>query len=283
MKRAALLVLVACSSRSSAPPSQGSGSASPKPMRPPLPPPPTMKMTKPIDLADGRIKELQLIPTVALGNPRKGEFDIRWRSPKLIDTGVVCRVETYNLAFFSHPDLDESLDRGQHSVFWHPDPFVLDPTVCEVRFVDAKHRTFASACYRAGNMTEGPCPSGTFPPPAMDPGQLLDIQGATVHAEDRSLEVKALYTVAKPVTDVSFEATCDGEKSARERVEDLIPLDKLHAGETLFAWELSLRFPKPLPKERPDQCELRAYARGKAIGAFCISEGSTERGPCARK
>ena len=61
------------------------------------------------------------------GRASKGEFDIQWRSPKLIESGVVCRVESYNLAYFSMPDTNDSLEHGQHSVFWHPDPFVVDP------------------------------------------------------------------------------------------------------------------------------------------------------------
>lgn len=247
-----------------------------------------MKASKPIDLQDAGITELQLIPTVSPGKPSKGEFDIRWRSPKLIESGVVCRVESYNLAFFAEPDLDESLDKGQHSVFWHPDPFVLDPDICEVRFVDAHRNTLASACYRAGNMTEGPCPAGTFPPPKLDAGQVLDIQGAsietitngTTRATD-AIAIKALYTVAAPLEHVSFDATCDGAKSEREPPEELVPLDRLRPGETVFARDLVIHFARPLAKAPPASCELHAARNGKPLGTFCIHEGSTERGRCS--
>jgi hypothetical protein len=174
-------------------------------------------------------------------------------------------------------------------VFWHPDPFVLDPEVCEVRFLDAKRATIASACYRAGNMTEGPCPAGTFPPPKLDPGQVLDVQGASVQTitngttnQRDAIGIKALYTVAAPLEHVSFDATCDGVKSEPETADELVPLDKLRAGETVYAWELSLRFPKPLPKDHPDACELHASVKGKRLATFCLSEGSTERGPCTK-
>lgn len=246
-----------------------------------------MKSSQPIDLPDAGITQLQLIPTVSPGSARKGEFDIRWKSAKQIESGVVCRVESYNLAYFSMPDTDESLAHGEHSVFWHPDPFVLDPEVCEVRFVDNK-KPLASACYRAGTMTAGPCPAGTFPPPKMDPGQTFDVQGATVTAiKDQygnrtSIGIKAMYTVAAPVADVVFVATCDGVTSKPETADDLVPLHKLHAGETLYAWELSLLLPKPLTKDRPDKCELRASSKGKPLGTFCIAEGETDRGACPK-
>jgi hypothetical protein len=283
MRTLALLLVAACSSKSSPPPpAQGSAVEKPAPMRPPVPEPPTMKSSKPIDIADGAIKQLQLIPTVSPGSPSKGEFDIRWRSPALIESGIVCRVESYNLAYFSAADTDESLEKGQHSVFWHADPFVIDPEVCEVRFVDAKRATIASACYRAGNMTEGPCPEGTFPPPKMDPGQVLDIQGATATAHERGLNIKALYTVAAPLTNVSFDATCDGVKTNAETADELVPLDKLRPGETTFAYNLPLILDKPLAKERPDKCELRASINGKRLATFCIAEGQTDRGACPK-
>jgi hypothetical protein len=293
MKRIACLVVAACSSKSSPPPpaqgSAGSAVEKPAPKRPPLPEPPTMKSSKPIDLADGQIKELQLIPTVSASGPSKGTFDIRWRSSKPVESGVVCRVESYNLAYFSMIDTDDSLAKGQHSVFWHPDPFVIDPEVCEVRFLDAKHATIASACYRAGNMTEGPCPAGTFPPPKMDPGQVLDVQGATVYAITNGtthvrdgINIRALYTVAAPLDHVSFDATCDGVKSEPETAEDLVPLDKLRSGETTFAYNLPLRLTKAVAKARPDKCELHASQNGKRLATFCIAEGQTDRGPCPR-
>lgn len=245
-----------------------------------------MKSSQPIDLPDVGITHLQLIPTVSPGSPSKGEFDIDWKSAKQIESGIVCRVESYNLAFFSIADNDEGLANGEHSVFWHPDPFVLDPEVCEVRFVDKT--TIASACYRAGTMTAGPCPAGTFPPPKMDPGQTFDVQGATVVANKdqygnrTSIGIRAMYTVAAPVTDVVFVATCDGVTSKPETAGDIVPIHKLRAGETLYAWELSLLLPKSLTKDRPDKCELRASSKGKPLGTFCIAEGETDRGACPK-
>lgn len=286
MKRLAIIVLAACSSKKQPPPPPPPPAPAPTPAPVPMPPKPTMKSSQPIDLPDAGISQLQLIPTVTPGSARKGEFDVRWKSAKKLESGVVCRVESYNLAFFSMPDTDDSLAEGEHSVFWHPDPFVVDPEVCEVRFGGTK--TLASACYRAGTMTAGPCPAGTFPPPKMDPGQTFDVQGATVTAiKDQygnrsSIGIKAMYTVAAPVDDVAFVATCDGVTSKPETAGDLVPLHKLHAGETLYAWELSLLLPKPLTKDRPDKCELRASSKGKPLGTFCIAEGETDRGPCPK-
>jgi hypothetical protein len=298
MKRLALLLVAACSSKSSPPPpahgsAGSSGSAvvtqAPAPMKPPLPPPPTMKSSKPIDLSEAGITQLELIPTVSAGKPGKGTFDIQWKSPRPIESGVVCRVESYNLAYFSMPDTNDSLEHGQHSVFWHPDPFVVDPDVCEVRFVGARRATIASACYRAGNMTEGPCPAGTFPPPKLDSGQVLDIQGASVQTNVNGttnkrdgLNIRALYTVAVPLDHVSFDATCDGVTSQPETAEDFVPPEKLRAGETTFAYTMPLNMNKPLAKEHPDKCEVHASQKGKRLATFCIAEGQTDRGPCPK-
>jgi len=284
-----VVVLTACSSKSSAPPPPAPGSGSAvhvQPKKPPLPPAPTMKSSKPIDLLDAGITELQLIPTGSPGSPSKGEFDIFWRSKKQLESGVVCRVESYNL--FANIDTYDSPEPDKHAVSWHPDPFVLDPEVCEARFVDAHGNAIASACYRAGNMTAGPCPAGTFPPPKMDPGQVIDVQGATVqtienqttHKRD-AVSIKALYTVAAPLDHVSFDATCDGVTTGSMTADDFIPLAKLRPGETTFAYNLPLAFRKPLAKERPDKCELHASMKGKRLGTFCIAEGQTERGPCS--
>jgi hypothetical protein len=282
MKRL-LLVLAACSSKSSAPPppAQGPAVEKPAPKKQPVLEPPTMKSSKPIDLTDAGITELQLVPTEPPVGARSGELDILWRSEKAIEAGVVCRVESYNLFGAGTHSIEQALPKGQHAVMWSPAPFVIEPDACEVRFLDAKGATFASACYRAGNMTAGPCPAGTFTPPKLDPGQVMNIQGATVTAFEGGIRVKALYTVAAPLPNVSFDATCDGVKTKTATAEEsFIPLAKLRPGETTFAPDLLLHVDKPITKERPDKCELRASQNGKRIGTFCIAEGSTNPGPC---
>jgi hypothetical protein len=304
MRNLALLLVAACSSKSSAPPpAQGSaGSAVEKPApkkQPPIPAPSAIKETKPIDLPDTDITELQLAPT----DPPVGQgkvVGIFWRSeqhgperrvadmvrergrahPSVI--GIVCRVESYNLYSVETFDIERAFEKGQHGVYWSPYPFAIEPELCEVRFLDDKRATFASACYRAGNMTVGPCPEGSFPPPKLDPGQVLDIQGATVTAFEGGVRIKALYTVAAPLEHVSFDATCDGVKTTptTEEASD-IPLAELRPGETT-AGEQEMRVDKKLAKSRPDKCELRASVKGKRLATFCIAEGQTDRGPCPR-
>lgn len=286
MRTLALLLVAACSSKSSPPPpAQGSaGSAVEKPApkkQPPIPAPSAIKETKPIDLPDTDITELQLAPT----DPPVGQgkvVGIFWRSKQQVEIGIVCRVESYNLYSVETFDIERAFEKGQHGVYWSPYPFAIEPELCEVRFLDAKGATFASACYRAGNMTAGPCPDKSFPPPKLDPGQVLDIQGATVTAFEGGVRIKALYTVAAPLEHVSFDATCDGVKTKPTTEEtSVIPLAELRPGETTSG-TLTMDVDKTIAKERPDTCELHASQNGKRLATFCIAEGQTDRGPCPR-
>jgi len=246
-----------------------------------------MKSSKPIDLPDAGITGVQLIPVVAMdqgsAHAEKGVFDVRWHEPKRHDSGVVCRIESYNLAYFGQPDLDESAAPDEHEVLYRPDPFVLDPKVCEVRFVDAKRQVVARACYQDGTMTEGACPAGTFPPPKLPDRMAIDVQGASVHREGgdgSGLGVKALFTIGQPpAQEVSFAIRCDGVTSEPDPGEGFVPLSRLAAGETLYTWQLVFTMNKRLTGD-PKQCELRVFTKTKTLGTFCIAEGSTEPGPC---
>ena len=279
-----LVALAACSSKKS------------QQQQPPAPPPvakpdaaaafprPTMKASQPIDLPDVGITALQIVPTVSVdsnGSARadKGVFDLEWREPYRHGTAVVCRIESYNLAHFGDLDVPEDAKPGQHEVPYTPDPFVLDPKVCEARFLDGRHDVIARACYQDGTMTAGACPPGTFPPPKLPAGMAVDVQGASVHTFGDGLQVVALLTVGQPVETPSFAVRCDGVDSVPDPSEGLVPVRRLAAGETLYTWQLIVRMQQRFASA-PKQCELRVFDKGKTLGTFCIAEGSTNPGRC---
>jgi hypothetical protein len=287
MKYALLLVLVACSSKKRAEPPPPAPTPVAKPDAPVAIPRPTMKSSQPIDLPDAGITGLQLVPIVAMHDgsaaAEKGVFDIRWREPKRHDSGIVCRIESYNLAYFGEPDLDEGAKPDEHEVLYRPDPFVLEPKVCEVRFLDDHHAVIARACYQDGTMTAGACPAGTFPPPKLPDGMAVGVQGASAHQSGNStIQIKALFTVARPLADEpSFALRCDGNTSKPDEGEGFVPLSRLAAGESLYTWKLAPFMNKPVTSD-PKQCELRIFTKKRTLGTACIAEGSTEPGPCPK-
>ncbi len=290
MKRALLLLAVAACSSKHAPPAttgsaagsaQGSARVTPAP---PMPRP-TMKASPPIDLPDAAITKLRVMPFVAMGqngsaSAEKGVFGIEWTSASHYDATTVCRIEAYNLAYSGMQDLNDSAKPDEHDALYRPDPFVLDPHVCELRFSDGK-KIVARACYRDGALDAGACPAGTFPPPKLPEKMAIDVQGASLALTNGGgLQVKAMFTVGKALPDAktSFSIVCDGIPSQPAAGEGFVPLSKLAAGETLFTWQLSFFMNKPLTK-LPAKCELTVTNKTK-LGTFCIHEGSTEPGAC---
>jgi hypothetical protein len=274
MKRLVIAALAACSSKKQPPP-------------PPAPPPvakpdaavasprPAMHSSKAIDLPDTPIAQLQLFAVVAQRDggyeSENGVFDIRWHAPETQDTAVVCRVEAYNLACTGKPD--ESMV-GQHDVRYRTAPFVIAPKVCEVRFFDAHRKVVARACYQDGPMTTGACPAGAFPPPKLPDRMAIDVQGASAHVMPTSLEVRALVTTAA-AQQPELAVSCDGIASTAP-----VALPAIDAGETRYI-VVPVAMQKPLAAD-PKQCELRVSSKGKALGTFCLAEGSTDSGPCPK-
>ncbi len=244
-----------------------------------------MKASPPIDLPDAEITKLRVMPFVAMGqngsaSAEKGVFTIEWTSAKHYDEVTVCRIESYNLAYSGMQDLNDSAKPNEHDALYRPDPFVLDPHVCEVRFREGK-KIVARACYRDGALDAGACPDGTFPAPKLPEKMAIDVQGASVALTNGGgIQVKAMFTVGKALPDAnsSFSITCDGIASEPDPGEGFVPLSRLLAGETLFTWQLSFFMKKPLTKV-PAKCELTVTNKTR-LGTFCIHEGSTEPGRC---
>ena len=287
MRRLLLVALAACSSKTSAPPpAKGSSAQPPAPVKPALPRP-TMKASQPIDLPDAGITKLRVVPIVAMdtkgsASVEKGVFDVDWTSDKHYDAGITCRLEVYNLAYFGMQDLDEDAKPNEHEALYRPDPFALDPRVCEVRFVD-KGKVAARACYADGVMTPGTCPAGTFNTPLMPDKMSIDVQGASLALTNSGdLVVKAMFIAGKPLADkkTALALTCDGVASENDPGEGLVPLSRLEAGETLYTRDLAFFMKKKLTA-LPKQCELTITNKTK-LGTFCIADGSTDDGPCPK-
>lgn len=285
MKWLLLVALAACSSKSAPPPPPAKGSAQPPPPAKPALPRPTMKASPPIDLPDAGITKLRVMPFVSVdgkgsASVEKGSFNVEWTAKPKYDEATVCRVEAYNLAFFSFQDLNDDAKPNEHEALYHPDPFVIDPHVCEVRFAD-KGKIIARACYTDGALVAGACPAGSFPAPKLPDKMAMDMQGASLSlTNEGGVQVKAMFTAGKALPDdkTTFAIVCDGVKSKPDPGEGFVPLSRLLAGETLFEWQLSFVMDKPF-KALPKQCQLTITNKTQ-LGTFCIHEGSTDAGRC---
>lgn len=269
MKTWLIIVLAACSSRSSAP---SNGSAAPPPPAPPAPLKQLEPAVVPVDLPAAGVSKLVVHPTIAPSN----RITVEWNALRR-DASVACREDAYNLVAFDTGD-PEGLTKGSHELEWHPEPFVPAPATCEVRFRDEHHRVLARACYQHGRLDPTACALARPKQPESPDAQGINVEGASIHGDARSLTVQALVTkIAEfPPRTFQFALTCDGVKS--KLVEETSHLSELEAGDTVFA-RFTFDLARPLAKMPPDKCQLE-ITDPKKLATFCIAEGSTEPGPC---
>jgi hypothetical protein len=227
----------------------------------------------PIDLPAAGVSKLDVHPAIDPAN----RIIVEWNALARNAT-VTCREDAYNLVAFDTADPD-GLPKGSHELEWHPDPFVPPPTTCEIRFYDDHHRVLARACYQHGRLDAAECSLPLPKVPDSDDGKAVDVEGASLHGDAKSVEVDALVTkIAQFIGPRAFQfaLTCDGSKGTLGN--DTSHFAEVEPGDTVFA-RFNFQFAKPLPKFPPDKCEL-AITDPKKVGTFCIAEGSTNPGPC---
>jgi hypothetical protein len=265
MKRA-LLLMMACSSKSAAP-SAGSAAppapvVTPAPAMKPAPPPPM------VDLPAAGVSKLVVHPT----NDPANEMFAGWNALARNVT-MACREDAYNLVSFDGGDPDGTA-AGTHRLVWIPDPFVTAPHLCELRFYDDKNRITARACWRDGELQPQECPMPRVKVP--EPAVVVNVEGASVHSTGKTVELRALVTLEAeaPGRHFAFALRCDGV--AGKPFDNADVLARLDAGDTRF---VRLMFDLAKPVAAPKQCQLD-ITDPKRVSTFCIADGSTEAGPC---
>jgi hypothetical protein len=274
-----IVAMGACSSKSKAPPpapTGGSGSAAAAvAMKPPEPPP-----IRPIDLPAAGVTKLTVHPTVDPSNEIVADWYGKDRNATL-----VCRVDAYNLVAFD-PREREGLAPGEHTLMWTPQPFVIAPKVCEIRFVD-HGKLLAAACWHPGRLDPTECAGGDLPPPKQpEHVAIYNVEGSTLSVSGNDVAISALVTQEAALEDnheTHFALRCDGA-GAKTVSEDDDRIAAIGAERTAFA-SLQFTFAKPV-QNPPKACELRVLVKRASLpkpivdGTFCIHEGSTDVGKC---
>lgn len=254
-----------------------------------------------------RITDVSFLPLGTMEGPVEGEFAVSWKGGSRARADVKCRVHGMNLVTLSSPASDDSQA-------FYPDPFDGGvPDACEVRWFvekrdddgEGRHaQVVARACYRAGALTDGPCPDGSFPAPTLPTGTTVAIKPRStpsrfpepmppIQLNQDTVQMSALATVAtklerRPhVTLTCQQGTQVGTTSDRLGFVDL---HRLEAGETLYSWSWLFHGDSVFEAMTAlDRCQLTVFARDpktarkrvESLGTFCIQgTGETTAGAC---
>lgn len=206
-----------------------------------------------------------------------------------IPARIACRISGYNVVY---PSGGEGKVPGPRlAALYRPDPFSERATACEVTFL-LHGRAIAAACYRGGELADGACVAGTFPPPPQVSGFSVEIARAALELRHGTALVSGLFTVFEPlaadrryVTQIRCEdsagtATGEGELA-------FLPLAELPAGTSVYGPVAIFLDRTP---EASALCDLRIVSRA-ATGAptehlharYCLTTGAVRAGDCDQK
>jgi hypothetical protein len=177
------------------------------------------------------------------------------------------------------------------AALYRPDPFNEPASACEVTF-SLGGRAIASACYREGELADGPCAAGTFsPPPHVVAGFTVEIARAALELRHGTALVSGLFTVFEPLTDgrrfvTQIRCEDSGGVATGEGELAFLPLDELPAGASMFG-------PVAIFLDRTADpsanCVLRIVSRApggppteRLHARYCLSVGSVRAGDCEK-
>ena len=238
------------------------------------------------------IRGVELAPTATLGVLELGyRVEARAAGAKPTVPGrIMCRLADYNVVY---PASSEGKQPGPRLTSqFRPDPFAEAPRTCEVVFwVD--DRRVAAACYQDGELSDGACPTGSFPPPPAPTGGPTDgihLTRANLELRADAAVVTALYTLAEPLhasRRFAGKIKCEDSRgtASGEGALTFLPLDRIPVGASVFG-PLALfldRTPEPTAS-----CELALVSRSTTGAAaeeihakYCLTTSAVQVGPCA--
>jgi hypothetical protein len=199
---------------------------------------------------------------------------------------IMCRVSGYNIVY---PSSNEGKVAGPRlAALYRPDPFSEPADACEVVF-SLHDRPIAAACYREGELADGACPAGTFPPPPRATTFSVEIVRASLELRQGTALVSGLFTLVEPLDSGRRFATqirCEDAAGVASGEGELafLPLDRIPVGASVYG-------PVAIFLDRtPDAnatCELRVVSRAIEVSPtehvharYCLTTGAVRTGPC---
>ena len=209
---------------------------------------------------------------------------------------IMCRVHGYNLVY---PATTSGKVAGPRLTgLFKPDPFSEAPTLCEISF-RLDQRRIGAACFHDGELTDGACPEGSFPPPPPDQGALSALVGRVgVTLEHAALELRedaavvtAIYTLVTPLPAghrLAAHISCDDAAGpiVGEAGFAFVPLDRLPAGSSVYGPVAILLDRKPAQLAA---CDLRFLSRATDARSgsseqehahYCVTTAAIRVGRC---
>jgi len=152
-----------------------------------------------------------------------------------------CRVQGFNLVYPA--TARGKLGGPQRTGSWRPDPFAEDPEVCQIDW-RSNNAGYASACYRAGELSPRGCSPGTFPPRTEDElktnlaGKFaVDLVHASFELRAGAAIITGIFTVLERLAEdhrIVATISCDEGQAASEAALPLIPLERLAVGSSVY-------------------------------------------------
>lgn len=249
-------------------------------------------LAQPVGLEVGPARNLELLVlddaggTPADRNHRLVQLHFFANEP--VETKTTCRTDAYNVHLLRIAPNPANARAGELYVDMAEDVLdgPKDPSACEATLYAGKAKQGTAVCWRAGKVTLGPCPAGTFPPPVLPDKFAIDFHVRSLVAPQSGstivLYLDGEYTVGDPIdaAKVTYGLACDGVAG---RATAFSPeLELLGRGETASVHHQAFELEHPVSGV-PRHCTLSIAASDKSIGTFCITEGkSSAPGACAR-
>jgi hypothetical protein len=224
-----------------------------------------------------------------------GAFELGYRveasDPGLqVPARIMCHVGRYNVVY---PASAEGKVPGPRlATLFRPDPFTEVARACEATFfVRGTDRPIAAACYRDGELVDGACPPGTFPPPPRQTTFSVELTQASLELRHGTALVSGLFTLVEPLAPgrrFAMQIRCEDDEGVATGEGELafLPLDRIPAGASVYGPVAIFLDRTPAPTAN---CELRVVSRS-TTGApteqiharYCLTTGAVRAGECGR-
>jgi hypothetical protein len=225
----------------------------------------------------------------------RGAFELGYRveasDPGLqVPARIMCRVGGYNVVY---PASAEGKVPGPRlATLFRPDPFTDVASACEVTFfLRGSPQPIAAACYRDGELVDGPCPAGTFPPPRRQTTYSVELTQAALELRHGTALVSGLFTLIEPLAPdrrFAMQIRCEDDDGVATGEGELafLPLDRIPAGASVYGPVAIFLDRTPAPTAN---CELRVVSRAtrgapteRIHARYCLTTGAVRAGECAR-